>query len=389
MKSYKDFLLETKSGEQAKRLGLKHVGRGMYADPRGNITHKSVGGEKLDRLPRDQQIPADQVEKDPKNQKGQSAPASGEDEGGEEVDGEGLGPVTITFGRFNPPTVGHEKLLKSVKSHSSGGEFRIYPSRSQDAKKNPLEPRAKVSLMKKMFPDMKDHIMNKESLRSIFDVLKSLDEEGFDSVTIVVGGDRVSEFDELANKYNGQLYNFESIDVLSAGERDPDADSIEGMSASKMRDSAAKGDFKSFRKGMPKALNDADAQRVMKQLQKAMGVQPMEEPMETWEIAPKLDQETLRERYIKDSLYPLGSIVENINTGLVGPVIKRGTNYIIFVDEYDNKHRSWLKDIVEGEDPSTQWEIGTDKYRSEVQAMTPGQTVTSFYDFVKKRKKTK
>ena len=379
MKRYKDFLLETKSGEQAKRLGLKHVGRGMYADPRGNITHKSVGGEKLERLPRDQQIPADQVQ-------------GGDQETGglpKDQGGDGLGNVTITFGRFNPPTVGHEKLLKSVKAHSVGGQFRIYPSRSQDAKKNPLEPRAKVSLMNKMFPDMKDHIINKESMRSIFDVLKSLGDEGFTSVTIVVGGDRVGEFDELANKYNGQLYNFESIDVLSAGERDPDADSIEGMSASKMRDSAAKGDFKSFRKGMPKALSDADAQKVMKQLQKAMGVEPMEQPMETWEVAPKLDQETLRERYIEEDLYPVGSYVENVNTGLSGPVIKRGTNYIIFVDEYDNKHRSWLKDIVEGEDPSTQWEIGTDKYRSEVQAMTPGQPVTSFYDFVKKHKKTK
>ena len=379
MKRYKDFLLETKSGEQAKRLGLKHVGRGMYADPRGNITHKSVGGEKLERLPRDQQIPADQVQ-------------GGEQETGElpkDQGGDGLGNVTITFGRFNPPTVGHEKLLKSVMAHSTGGEFRIYPSRSQDPKKNPLDPRAKVSLMKKMFPAMKDHIINKESMRNIFDVLKSLGEEGFTSVTIVVGGDRVGEFDELANKYNGQLYNFESIDVLSAGERDPDADSIEGMSASKMRDSAAKGDFKSFRKGMPKALSDADAQKVMKQLQKAMGVEPMEQPMETWEVAPKLDQETLRERYIEEDLYPVGSYVENVNTGLSGPVIKRGTNYIIFVDEYDNKHRSWLKDIVEGEDPSTQWEIGTDKYRSEVQAMTPGQPVTSFYDFVKKHKKTK
>ena len=116
MKRYKDFLLETKSGEQAKRLGLKHVGRGMYADPRGNITHKSVGGEKLERLPKDQQIPADQVQKD---QQGQEAPP-------EEEGGEGLGHVTITFGRFNPPTVGHGSEV--CEYHSTGGEFRIYPS---------------------------------------------------------------------------------------------------------------------------------------------------------------------------------------------------------------------------------------------------------------------
>jgi hypothetical protein len=379
MKRYKDFLLETKSGEQAKRLGLKHVGRGMYADPRGNITHKSVGGEKLERLPRDQQMPADQMKGGEKETE-QLPPDQG---------GEGLGNITITFGRFNPPTVGHEKLLKSVMAHSTGGDFRIYPSRSQDPKKNPLDPRAKVSLMKKMFPAMKDHIINKESMRNIFDVLKSLSEEGYTSVTIVVGGDRVGEFDELANKYNGSLYNFEAIDVLSAGERDPDADSIEGMSASKMRDAASKDDFTSFRKGMPKSLKDDEVEKVMKQLQKAMGVELKKPKMETWEVAPKLDQETLRERYIEDEMYPVGSYVENVNTGLSGPVIKRGTNYIIFVDEYDNKHRSWLKDIVEGEDPSTQWEVGTDKYREDVQAMTPGQPVMSFSTFVKKSKKTK
>ena len=134
-------------------------------------------------------------------------------------------------------------------------------------------------------------------------------------------------------------------------------------------------------------MSDADAQKVMKQLQKAMVLNLWNNLWRhgrlllSWIKKPE-------KGYIEEDLYQ-SVVIENVNTGLTGPVIKRGTNYIIFVDEYDNKHRSWLKDIVEGEDPSTQWEIGTDKYRSEVQAMTPGQPVTSFYDFVKKRKKTK
>jgi phosphopantetheine adenylyltransferase len=144
-------------------------------------------------------------------------------------------PLTIVFGRFNPPTVGHDKLLKSANRISAGGDVKIYPSRTQDPKKNPLDPDMKISFMKKMFPDFKEIIINDDNMRSIFDVLINANEEGYSSVNIVVGSDRQAEFENLAQKYNGDLYNFDLINVISAGVRDADADGIEGMSASKMR----------------------------------------------------------------------------------------------------------------------------------------------------------
>lgn len=393
MKTYKQFIAEsTAAGEQAKKLGLQHVGRGMYANKSGQITHKSVGGKKLEKL-KPEEAPQ-QVQGGPTQEvtptKGKSATATPQQE--LEPTGEMPGvdqptSVTVTFGRFNPPTIGHEKLIQSVASMAKGGEFRIYPSRTQDAKKNPLTPSEKISVMKKMFPKYKDNIMNDENMRTILDVLRSCGEEGFTDVTIVVGGDRVSEFEELANKYNGSLYTFDSINVLSAGSRDPDAESVEGMSASKMRAAASANDFKSFRSGIPKTLDDKQTMSLMNKLRKSMGISSMSPKTELWQIAPKLDYVNLRENYFQGKIFQVGSIVENLNTGIVGKVVNRGTNYVLYVDENDVQYRGWLKDLMESEDPSTQLEIGTDKYRAYVQSLTPGQPVTTFYELSRKLKK--
>ena len=150
--------------------------------------------------------------------------------------------AVIVFGRFNPPTVGHEKLLKKAQSEASRLKYdlKIYPSRSVDAKKNPLQPGAKIEYMRKMFPDYEDSIKDDPNGRTIFDVLGACFNLGYKGVTIVVGQDRLSEFQSLAQKYNGDLYEFEDLQVISAGARDPDAEGIEGMSASKMRDAAQK-----------------------------------------------------------------------------------------------------------------------------------------------------
>ena len=134
----------------------------------------------------------------PPEQGTEPAPAEGEGEGDK-------GAVSITFGRFNPPTVGHEKLIERVAQSSSGGEYKIYPSRSQDPKKNPIDPETKVHYMRQMYPDHAHAIVNNEEYKTIFDVLKALYNEGYSEVNIVVGGDRVAEFDNLANKYNGKL----------------------------------------------------------------------------------------------------------------------------------------------------------------------------------------
>jgi len=392
MKTYRQFITEvTAAGEEARKLGLKHVGRGMYASKSGEITHRSLGGKKLEKVkPKDAPQQAQSTKgTDETPTKGKTASATPQQELEPNAEMPGVDQpagVTVTFGRFNPPTIGHEKLIQSVASMAKGGEFRIYPSRSQDKNKNPLTPTEKISVMKKMFPEYKDNIINDENMRTIIDVLKSCGEEGFTDVTIVVGGDRVSEFEELANKYNGSIYTFNTINVLSAGSRDPDAESVEGMSASKMRAAASQNDFKSFRSGVPKSLNDKQAMNLMNKLRKSMGVSSMSPKVELWQIAPKLDYVNLRENYYQGNIFQLGSVVENLNTGITGKVVNRGTNYVLYVDENDVQYRGWLKDLVEGEDPSTQLEVGTDRYRSYVQSLTPGQSVTNFYDLNKKLK---
>jgi len=142
--------------------------------------------------------------------------------------------------------------LAAAKKASQGGELKIYPSRTQDPKKNPLDPDMKISYMKKMFPEYEENIVNDDEMKSIFNVLVTASEQGYGNVNIIVGSDRQSEFENLAQKYNGELYDFNLIRVISAGVRDADAEGVEGMSASKMRKAVIDDDFESFRKGHAK-----------------------------------------------------------------------------------------------------------------------------------------
>jgi hypothetical protein len=159
--------------------------------------------------------------------------------------------VVTSFGRMNPPTVGHEKLVNKVKeiARKIGAKAEIYLSHSQDAKKNPLSYDDKVMVAKEAFGS----IVQKAPAKTIIEVMKTL-QSHYDEVTLVVGADRVSEFETLLNKYNGKEFNFNAIDVVSAGERDPDAEGVEGMSASKMREAALKGEESKFKSGLPKKL---------------------------------------------------------------------------------------------------------------------------------------
>ena len=160
--------------------------------------------------------------------------------------------VTFVFGRFNPPTEGHEKLFETLKKVSRGGTYRIYASKSQDPKKNPLPFKEKIKFMRKMFPRHARNIMADADVRTVLDIAVKLYNQGFTKVTMVAGSDRIKEFDILLNKYNGQknrhgFYQFEErIRVISAGERDPDAEGVTGMSASKLRAFVAAGDLQGF-----------------------------------------------------------------------------------------------------------------------------------------------
>ena len=175
--------------------------------------------------------------------------------------------VFFTFGRMNPPTIGHEKLLDKLSKSAGKNPYKVFLSQSQDPKKNPLTYKDKVKAARKMFPKHARSIMLDASVKNVFDALTKLYNEGYKNVAMVVGSDRIREFDILLKKYNGKkgnhgFYNFQKITVVSAGDRDPDAEGATGMSASKMRAAASAGDFSQFAQGMPKSIGNADAKSV-------------------------------------------------------------------------------------------------------------------------------
>lgn len=257
------------------------------------------------------------------------------------------GTLTIAFGRFNPPHLGHLQLMDTAAgaAEAEGSDYMIIPSRSQDKKKNPLDADTKVSIMRQMFPQHSERIANDANTRTIFDVLKKAHNDGYANVRIVGGADRVKEFDKLANNYNNNLYQFDNIEVVSAGDRDPDSEGVEGLSASRMRLAAAEGDFKTFRAGMPPDMRPKDAKAIFDTVRASMGIQ--DQVAEVWEIAPKFDQKSLRENYLNEAIFRIGQLVENLNTGLLGRIIRRGTNYLICVTEDNIMFKSWIKDVTE------------------------------------------
>jgi len=393
---------ESQAAVQAKKLNLTSDGHGSWMDTRGNFVATTEKGKLVFLKGRKKKG----EEEGPGRAKGkaeepkarpqaaavpQAAPKAkeGDPEGG---GGEGDGALTIVFGRFNPPTIGHEKLLQAAEKAAVGGELKIYPSRTSDPKKNPIDPDMKISYMKKMFPDYEEQIINDAEMISIFDVLTTANEDGYTSVNIVVGADRQAEFENLANKYNGELYDFKQIRVISAGVRDADAEGVEGMSASKMRKAVQDDDFDAFRRGIPKKLTNADTQAlfdaVRTGMSKAKTKKKKKEVSEVWQIAPRIDQRGLRENYVKGLIYKIGDIVESLNTGLIGKIIRRGTNHLICVTEEDYMFKSWIRDVMEytekrmpsrmrdKQHPNTL--VGTGGYRKNVMAATGTKTIKNF-----------
>ena len=329
------------------------------------------------------------------------------------------GTLTIGFGRFNPPHAGHMQLMDIAASsaESDEGDYIIVPSRSNDPKKNPLDPDTKVSMMRQLFPQHAARIQNDANTRTIFDVLKKAHNDGYTNVRIVGGEDRVNEFTKLANNYNGNLYQFDNVEVISSGDRDDDSKGVAGLSASRMRLAAQENDFKTYYNHLHKEepmldpetgepmmqtdpetgefLTDPETGEMIPAMQKvplvnrkmakqmfadtraSMGIN---EEWGIWEMAPKFDQQTLRENYVAETIFRIGQWVENMNTGLVGRIIRRGANHLICVTEDKIMFKSWIKDVneavVNGTTrsgvPANQRLVGTDAHREYVQTMVPG-----------------
>jgi len=407
MKSFFQFLSEASAAStQARKLNLKSDGHGGWLDSRGKFVATTEDGKLKftdKKKPKGQEDKKEQpraaAQPEPTQQKVAkpevaSKKVSGEKEKEGEASGSSDGTITVAFGRFNPPTVGHGKLLSAAKKAATGGELKIYPSRTQDPKKNPLDPDMKISFMKKMFPEYKDDIINDEEMKSIFNVLTSAGEKGYKNVNIIVGSDRQSEFDNLAQKYNGDLYNFDKINVISAGVRDADSSGVEGMSASKMRKAVVDDDFAAFRKGTPKELDDGDTTALFDAVRSGMGVKKKKEVKEMWEIAPKYDPKGLRDNYISGNIFNIGDIVENLNTGLIGEIVRRGTNHLICVTKENYMFKSWIRDVMEAVVnyagpsgvPANQREVGTDSHREYAMRMTGTSDIKNFINKFKAKK---
>lgn len=404
MKKFSQFLLEfrgSRAAEKAYRLGLVSNKHGEWLDRSGKIVARTVDGdlemirkkspspEKAQASPLKTKSPEVKSPKLAKAAAPIEIPKVSQEPPAPQIDQEKR--ITIVFGRFNPPTIGHEKLLKKARDVSNGGEFRIYPSRTQDNKQNPLSPQSKIKYMRMMFPEFKDNIVNDKDMKTIFDVLVALNQDGYQNVDIVVGANRVSEFDRLANQYNNQLYSYTNINIISAGPRDPDSLGVDGMSSSKLRKAAVDDDYHTFRNGIPRRMKEKDVRALFFAVQRVLAGR--KEVKEVFHYAPKLDKKNLRENYYSKKLFNIGTLVENVNTGLIGKISRRGPNYVIYVTEHGQMLKSWIEDLTEWTNisgiPSDQREVGTDSLRKYVMKLTGTREIKNFIKSYRKSLKSK
>ena len=427
MKTFKNFLIETSASQQASRLGLEGDGHGGWYDrSTGEFIAKTVKGT-LKFYNKRQKVgmrdPAQSEQEKNYSNPNTQVPPEGQQQaqqGGQEVAPEqeqqplpvqspdlAAGPppvpktkgtLTLAFGRFNPPHAGHGQLMDiaAQSAEETEGDYIIVPSRSNDKKKNPLDVDTKVTTMRAMFPNHSEKIVNDAQNRTIFDVLKKAHNDGYTNVRIVAGDDRVKEFDKLSQNYNGQLYEFEGLETVSSGAREDDSEGMEGYSASRMRLAAMEGDFKSFYANLHQEMQDEETGEVLLEplmkrnqakdyfvaVRQAMGVKEVKECWNIWEIAPKDDPENLREAYINKEIFDVGTKVENVNTGLIGRIIRRGANHLICVTEDNIMFKSWIKDVTEAVVngtttsgvPANQREVGTDAHLKYVASLVPGSS---------------
>ena len=248
--------------------------------------------------------------------------------------------IVFAFGRFSPPTTGHGLLIKVVKKFASSNkaDYVIYASRTQDKKKNPLSVDKKIHYLNLMFPHTNFKPAT-DTERTFIEVAKALNSK-YKNLVMIAGSDRVGAFEKLLNQYNGIEYNYDSIQVISAGERDPDADDASGMSGTKMRSAASEGDYQIFKKGLPSTLRDIDGKLLMNDVRQGMGLDIIKEQF-------KLNVDELRERYYNKEIFNIGDIVESNNEPF--EILDRGSNYLVVVNSIGETSKKWIQDVVMSE----------------------------------------
>jgi hypothetical protein len=287
--------------------------------------------------------------------------------------------VYFTFGRMNPPTIGHGKLIDKLSKTAGKNDYKIFVSQSADSKKNPLNYQSKIKHVRKMFPKHARNIMLNKKVKTAIDAAVSLYDQGYRNLVLVVGSDRINEFSVLLNKYNGKdgrhgFYKFQKINVVSAGERDPDAEGVEGMSASKQRQNAKENNFPAFAQGLPRSMNNAAAKALFNDVRKGMGLKESSEFKNHVQLEPVSD---IREAFIQGNLFEVGQEVIIEKTNEVGTIQIIGSNYVI-VESNGFKTRQWLDAITATEEYKYEW--GTDASTKHAKKMTPGEKSEACWD---------
>ncbi len=254
--------------------------------------------------------------------------------------------VYFTFGRMNPPTIGHGKLIDKLARSAGKNPYRIYLSQTNDQDKNPLNYMSKIKYARKMFPKYARQIMVNKSVKNVMDIGTALYNDGFKRIVMVVGSDRVAEFEARLNAVNGKkgrhgFFKFQSITIVSAGDRDPDAEGTTGMSASKMRKAVSDNDFTTFSQGLPKVVSNADAKAIYNDVRKGMGLKEEKEFKNKIQLEPVND---VRESYVSGELFKIGDQVVVKESGEICTVKTLGSNYVI-VEGATNTYRKWLDAI--------------------------------------------
>ena len=296
--------------------------------------------------------------------------------------------LIFAFGRFNPPTTGHAKLMREVitQARKNNANHIVYASASQDKRSNPLDVKTKVKFMQKMFRQNKIKAAG-GTQRTFMEILKFYNKM-YGEIVMVAGSDRISEFQKLADKYNGRDYDYKSIKVVSSGERDPDAEGVTGMSASKMREMAKNDDYRSFKKGVV-SLSDSDTKALFNAVKKGMDIRESYVGKFTDFV-----NNDIREEYHQERIFNIGDMVEHTD-GSKGMVVRRGSNYISYEEDSIVK-KAWLYDVSMCEEQPEKntniieelskehgtvdesWRIGTDAYAQHTMRMTPGQPIQNF-----------
>ena len=254
--------------------------------------------------------------------------------------------MVTTFGRHNPPHMGHKLGLDMAQDIAGNeeGDQRFYTSRSNDRKKNPLPYEVKVDHLKRMFPEHSEKWDTDDRVRTILGAATKAHDDGYKNFHFVGGGDRRQGMEDLLRKYNGNLYEFDNIYSHSAGERDEDMESddpIAQLSASKQRKAAMDGDFDGFLGGLGIGENytEEDAKELFNSLRQYMVKN------EDWEVDYRSNKEYIREVYSEGNLFSVGDLVESLSSGLRGHVHRCGANHLIVVTEEGVMFKNFIHDI--------------------------------------------